>query len=274
MTFRTALSLVFLSAGLSSPLACSSDDGGTTGPTYTVDNVCAQTLPKVCAARKSCCEKAAFPYDAAGCEANEKTDCDKNVAEVKVGTMTFDGSKVDPCLAKLQPLLDKCYLSFTEISSFIADLKVCQVFVGKVAVGGTCDRDAQCAPPAGANEQVACTSGKCVLTKLLAEGAACKLESGVTEYCASGTFCDADFTKMPYVGTCKKALAVGEACDTKPFGCGLGNNCDMATKKCTAGKAEGAACANDIECASLSCGTAKTCTKGDPMVDAKQCNGK
>lgn len=273
MTVRSLLSVAALSSFLASPLACSSDDGGgSTNPGYTVDNVCAQTVPKICSARKSCCETAKLTYEQAGCESREKTECDKNVAEVKAGTMTFDGSKVDACVAKYTELLNKCYLTFSEITTFINDFKICQVFVGRVPVGGACERTAQCAPATGNNEQVACTNNKCVLTKLLPEGAACKYEMGVTEYCGANLFCDADFTKMPIVGTCKPSLAIGADCSTKPFGCGLGNRCDMATKKCVEGKAEGAMCANDLECKSLSCAT--TCQKGDPLVEQKECNGK
>ncbi len=274
MTLRSALSVAVLSTLLASPLACSSDsDAAPAG--YTVDTVCAATTPKLCAGRKGCCDKAKFAYDAAGCEANEKTVCEQNVAEVKAGTMTFDGSKVDACLAKYQQLLDKCFISFEEITTFIADFKVCQVFVGKVAAGGACTRTAQCAPAAGANEQVACTNGKCVLTKLLPEGAACTFAMGVSEFCQTGTFCDADFTKTPPAGTCKKSLAIGETCTGKAFGCGLGNYCDSATQKCVAGKAVGASCGNDLECKSLSCdNTATTCAAGDPLVEPKECNGK
>lgn len=275
MTLRNVLSVAVLSTLLASPLACSSDDEGTTSTGYTVDTVCAATTPKICAARKGCCDKAKLAHETAGCEAHEKSKCDLNVAEVKAGTMTFDGSKVDACLAKYQQLLDKCYVSFEEISAFIADLKICQIFVGKVAAGGACSRTEQCAPAAGANEQVACTNGKCVLTKLLPEGSACKYESGSTEFCQSGTYCDADFTKMPIVGTCKKSLAIGESCAGKQFACGLGSYCDMASQKCTEGKAVGAACGSDLECKTLACdGTAKTCSAGDPLVDAKECNGK
>ena len=45
-------------------------DGGTSGgTTYTLDNVCELTAPKICALRKPCCEKS-FGFDEATCLAN------------------------------------------------------------------------------------------------------------------------------------------------------------------------------------------------------------
>lgn len=278
-----ALALVALA-----PFGCSSDpatgttgDGGTSdGSTaaYTLDNVCDQVLPKLCAQRKSCCQSQPGGFNEAQCLAFEKRDCEKNVAEVKAGTMTFDPTNIDACLAKLGPYVDRCRVPISEALLLFNELAtLCKIFAGKVAEGGNCERSEQCAT---SGDQLAnCTAGKCKLTKLQGAGATCSFGGPTEEFCKSGLFCDANVAKSPPSGTCKTATVPGQPCDAQNafnFQCGLGYYCDKASAKCTAAKNEGATCENALECNSLDCdippgGATGSCTAVAPIAKDEEC---
>jgi hypothetical protein len=282
---RTVTTMLALGAGLSFAAAsCGSSDsgggagGGSSGPTYTLDDVCAQIVPKICTMRQPCCTSSGIGYDDAACQANEMSKCQANVAEVNAGTMTFDPTNIDACLSGIQPWVDKCTLSFTDYESVFGALKLCRsVFAGSVAEGGACDRDDQCKMPSDPNASTSCSNGTCTTTTLLAEGAACSYASGTTSICGGGTYCDADFTKQPPTGTCKKPTALGASCDkTKMFDleCGVGNYCDSTSGTCTAGKGAGTSCTQQtaLQCSTWQCDNGQ-CAKANPIVNDTDCKG-
>lgn len=257
-------------------------DGSDASATYTLDDVCGRIAPKICAMRKSCCEQAAS-YDEAGCVAHETTECGKDVSDVRAGRATFHPEIVDGCLTRLQPFFDNCYLTF-DILYRVADLlRTCRAFEGQLAEGAACERSSQCASPTEARAIVGCDDATktCKVTRFLAEGAACTLASGLPSVCDDGLYCDADLTKSPASGTCKKATPRGAPCDaTKAFDleCGFGSYCAATTRVCTAGKNGGAPCQEDLECASVSCvagtGTGKTCKPPGALVTPSECTGR
>lgn len=244
-------------------------------PPYTLDDVCERTAPKVCELRKPCCEKT-HGYDEQACLAEAKATCAKDVADARAGRATFRQERIDPCLAKYKPLFEGCYETFSLVTEAAATLKDCQAFEGQLAEGEACERGSQCKPSPDANAVTGCDdkTKRCTTTKLLGEGAACRIGDGASGFCTAGLYCDADFTKAPVVGTCKRATARGAICDTtKQFAleCGLGSYCDKTSGKCTAAKAAGAPCNDNLECERLECDANKTCAPLKPLVDLNEC---
>jgi hypothetical protein len=277
-TGAAALLAVACSGSSSSNITDGTSDGGpSAGSVYTLDDVCDRTAPKICELRKSCCDRTGG-FDQTGCLAHAKTECAKDVADARGGRATFRPETIDPCIEKFKPLLDACYETFDLILRAVNDLRACRTFEGQLAEGASCERDSQCKPSTAADELSGCPKDKlkCTTTKILAEGAACSLDSGgPSAFCGSGLYCDATGTK-----TCKKSTAVGSACNAKAspsLECGLGKYCDPATALCANGKGGTASCKDLIECASLKCEgagtTGKTCVAPKALVSIEECKG-
>jgi hypothetical protein len=255
----------------------SSSSSGSTGGAYTLDDVCDRTAPKICALRKSCCEKS-HGYDEAACIANSKADCAKDVADVRGGRMTFHPELIDPCIAKFQPILDACFETI-DLLFQAASIAECRIFQGQLDEGARCERDSQCkSGPAGSF--VDCNSEReaCTYTRFFKEGEACRYGDSAGGFCEKGLYCDAPLgSSVP--GTCKKATPVGSSCDTLKListECGLGAYCDRGTGKCTAAKDDGATCDTAFECKSLRCesggsGSGRKCQKPQPIVTESEC---
>ncbi|MBK7584755.1 MAG: hypothetical protein IPI67_31775 [Myxococcales bacterium] len=251
--------------------------GGGSG--YTLENVCQKTQPQGCGWSSDCCKQSGFGYDEKACIATALAGCQKNVDEVKAGTMTFDPSKVDACLTTYQTLLSKCTLGVSDYLAALDGLKTCGLaFQGKLSQGTSCDRDEQCAPSADPNVFVSCsdTTGKCVSAKRLPLSANCAIGDGVADFCAPGLYCDATFAPVPpYPGVCKTATAEGQKCNGfKPYNleCGAGFYCNKQSSVCTKAKLGGAACIETVECQSYTCSAGK-CGALAPVVDQKSCTG-
>ena len=248
-------------------------DGGASG--YTLDNVCDLTGPKLCAQRASCCT-ATGGYDEAKCLAHAKTECEKDVAAAKAGTMTFDGSKIDQCLTKIAPLIQKCTLEFSDFQSLATTLNGCRIFAGQLGEGEACDRDNQCKPTNSDTSFTSCdnTTKKCKTITLLAAGSTCDFKEGSGGICGTGLYCD--IAAGATQGTCKTALALNAACQpSKPLECGLSAYCG-AGDKCVKSQAGGATCENFLQCSSLKClktGDAGTgqCAPTDPVSKPAEC---
>ncbi len=259
-----------------SSIASGGDAGSDAGATYTLDDVCARTGQPICDIRKPCCEKTAG-YDNAGCLAHANADCTKDVEAAREGRETFHPERIDPCLAKLKDLYasSTCYVTFDLLYAAEQVLAGCRIFEGSLPQGASCERDSQCTP-GDATTFTSCDSTLkvCKTTRFLAEGDACTLQDGLPAICSKGLFCDADFTKMPPSGTCKKATPLGMACDTtKMFDleCGFGDYCNAGA--CAVAKPAGNACQTDLECQSFKCGTDKTCTAPGTLEKPEECKG-
>lgn len=251
-------------------------EGGTgdSGAGYTLDNVCASLPEKVCASRKSCCTQTAG-YDEAACITRERENCLKDVAEVRAGTMRFDGTLIDGCVAKITPHLDKCFLAFDDFEKVGSDLYACHVFAGSLETGASCERDSQCRPPSDASSFGGCskTTKKCATNRILSEGDLCRIGDDMREFCKAGLYCNVNVT---LTGKCEKATPLGAAC--KPgvvpglpsLECGLGYYCNRATSGCTVALDGGSACTEDIQCKSVRC-REKKCQPVEPLVNAKEC---
>jgi hypothetical protein len=274
------LTAVVLVAGI---IACGgSSSSDIADASYTLDDVCEKTAPKICEVRRSCCEKGSG-YVESGCLSHAKTECAKDVADTRAGKATFRPERIDPCFAKLSSLFDSCYVTIDLILRVAEDLRACQAFEGQLGEGTACERTSQCAPATTTDAFVGCDekTKKCKTTRILAERAACTIGDGLPSLCGKGLFCDADFKLMPASGTCKKSTPIGTPCDAArmpvSLECGLGNYCDKTTALCTIGKGPSAACQEGVECATLTCegsgGSGKRCTAPETIVETEECKG-
>ncbi len=242
---------------------------------YTLTNVCEKTPALNCTVRESCCTQATSGYVEAGCLTDVMTECEKNVADVNAGIMTFDGDSIDPCVAAMQPYSDKCFPEISDLFKLPVDLATCaQVFAGQLKEGDTCDRTAQCASSLADREIVQCddSTKKCTATRFLPVDSACKLGPSVREFCDEGLYCDFDLFSMK--GTCKTSTAPGSACTPGmlSFECGLGYICDSMTSVCVEAHEEGGACTTGLDCKSVTCSNS-LCVKAKPIFNKMQCTG-
>jgi hypothetical protein len=240
--------------------------------TYTVANVCDKMPALVCEARKSCCTTAQGNFNQAACEATQKAECLKNTAEVAAGTMKFDGTTVDSCIAKAKPFLDECRLEFSRLVSYFEILDDCRVFAGTRAPGETCERPMQCAPPAGTNAFPSCFGGRCGGGRVLSEGEACALDIRQGVICANGLYCKGTGDTGSYA--CAKATPEGGACggggSFVELACGAGYYCSRDTSTCTRSRDGGSPCTSLLECKSGLCNFG-TCTTPGPVVQGEMC---
>ncbi|MDC0747567.1 hypothetical protein [Polyangium mundeleinium] len=168
---------------------------------------------------------------------------------VGAGRMEYDQHLAASCLAKLDG-------SCTAIKGdlFESDPECQSVFLGKVADGGDCGGDDECA-----GDDSVCIGdtdtelGKCQPRG--AAGAACEFdEDCTTEYC--------DFQ----ASMCAAQKALGEACTG--FSECTDSYCDSMTNMCTAKIADGQPCTSFEECESNNCDMAtSTCTTPAPICD-------
>lgn len=267
------------SSSSSSSSGSSEGDGGDASVPYTLDDVCERTSPVLCSLRKPCC---AAEYDETGCIARQNLVCQKDVAAVRGGAETFHPELIDACLPKYREVLANCTFSWELLQRYGSDLGACQAFQGKKPVGETCDRSSECLPGTRAGDLTTCDdkTKKCKVLSFLVEGEPCTLGDGATGVCASGLYCDVDFSAPGLKGFCKKSTSLAVACDKtkEPFNleCGLGHYCDKTSGKCVVGKPSGAACTGpNLECESLTCsaGDAGTCLPLEPLGKPEECKG-
>ncbi len=260
-----------------------------------------------CTAAVSCDE---VP-DTATCDASITiggTDFETVVAEVKAGTVIYDGDAAARCLAFLTN--DSC--TFT---GFHGGQDCESIFEGTLATGAACLEDEECkgyktqtADCAETDDtcdrSTACCPGVCTAVPRAAAGASC-----ATTDCADGLYCsnvdrtcktlgatvgaaceaidgceDPMYCKIPAMGQagmCADAAAAGATCDpTANEPCVDGHQyCDMTTMTCTNRAAIGSACSDTVPCAyDANCdGTSNTCVAvpgpGDACTTTTGCLG-
>lgn len=258
----------------------SSGTGGSGGGGYTLDTLCEELAPLICAGRQDCCVASEIGFDVAGCEAHELDQCQANVSDVEAGTMVFDPSQVDPCLAAIQPFLDMCFVGVADRLAMIEARQTCRaIFVGTAQLGEPCERHAQCAAAPSSEDITFCDgdSGQCALTDLLASGETCTI-GGPMVLCASGLYCDAEIAgQPPFSGDCATATAPGQPCaaGTQPpsFECGMGYLCSPATGSCELAKEPGEPCTRPFECRSFECTPDQVCGRLEVVIDEQACLG-
>jgi hypothetical protein len=259
--------------------AAGSPSTGGGGGGYTLDDVCEKTAPIGCGLDQPCCMASGFGYDQAGCVARAIAGCKKDVAEVQAGTMQFDATTIDACIAALKPFLQECVIKGDQVFPLFDALEACtKIWTGTLPEGASCDRDAQCAPSGDPSVYVSCDdkSKTCRHLRKLEVSDTCELSDNAPGACGPGLFCDASFGgPPPYTGICKSATPVGQVCNQfKPYDleCGFGFYCNQSTGVCTTAKVGGTSCLETVECQTLTC-TLGQCTAQEPLVDQATCTG-
>ncbi len=256
--------------------------GGAAGSGGTLlDDACAELATKFCGARQGCCEVSGLGFDSTSCRTREFALCQANARDVEAGTMTFNPDSIDPCLAALEPYLDMCFIGVAERMKMFPVHELCRsIFEGHVALGESCERDAQCAPAPDPDELTYCSEGSGHCEQIQSWGAYeyCIIGGGFNVWCADGLFCDADQQGMPpHSGQCQPATALGQPCavDLQPstLECGMGYLCDPATGTCQTAKEPGEPCSSEIECRSAMCTYQNVCGGLNLAVNAEACNG-
>ncbi|HVK63836.1 MAG TPA: hypothetical protein VM694_05165 [Polyangium sp.] len=270
--FVTSL-LALALAGAGSLIGCSDDSnnttgGGNNGGAVALDDLGTKTAELYCSLIYSCCTMAeqAQLFEEVNPKPTNDAECVQTFATffdgfvlgeqkkaVAAGRLGYDGELVAKCIPKL-----KGVCSAFEDDLFENDAECSKIFVGKVADGGDCANDDECA---GANSVCVGDSGDNEFGKCQprgAVGAACDFEDD----CTTG-YCDY------FTNACGELKAIGEACtgsDCKD------SYCNSTTSVCTAKKADGAACSSFEECTSDECDT-ETDTCVVPPVPAPICDG-
>lgn len=266
---RFAFAVLPVAAVLAVPACGGDDDDGE--KTYTLDEVCAETVPTICQRRESCCNASGVGFEQAGCEAREMASCQQNVDDVNAGVMEFDGSKVDACIDAFDALLADCRIPLPELLTRLEQVRVCsQVWKGQKGLGAACSRSAECTPSADPSTFTSCSDqGRCQRLTLVGSGAGCSLEGDDLRICEPGLYCD---VQLAGVATCKPAVAVGQSCDPLAQDCGLGNYCEASSQSCVKARPVGEDCLLALQCESLSC-TGGQCDPVEPVVDGADCTG-
>jgi hypothetical protein len=198
----------------------------------TADNFGAKFAEALCAKAESCCTPEEYMDNFAGADCVAETSTIyaqflPNGEDVASGKIDFDA-------AAAQSLLNM----FSTISC--ADINTTQdvdlPYVGKVAEGGACESDLECAAPAGKDALCADT---CIVLKDRGEACADTLDCEFDSYCGPA-------------GTCAAPLPAGSDC-TDDYDC-ISSRCGLTVEgKCDELLALGDDCFEDRECESGFC---------------------
>lgn len=264
-------------------IGCGSSEGGSsaagpTGPIALADYPAAYA-DAVCGLLQPCCASASLAFDLAHCKAAYAAQAQKDIA--LFADAIYDPDRGGACVSAFRALGGTC--ATTAAQKAAADAACSAVTVGRIALGGACISDLECAtghcgqdgkggpsvcvadpyaampPAAGA----ACTGwcdvpgpGSC--TPLLATGAVCLVSTGLV--CGEDQTCVA----LPDTG----APCPNDVCAADAY-------CDDS-KHCVARVPLGGACSNvDLleTCADGGYCVGKVCVATEPVADPISCSG-
>ncbi len=207
--------------------------------------ICSGFLGNACnAGTQACCSKAGLSYSTLGCDDTIKSWCGNQVNAVNGGTATYDGSQLAACEARWQQFSNLCSVSTITYLKYYVPCS--QLFNGKTVPGGTCTLDSDCYAPPNTVSGCDTAAGVCRSYEIVGFGQSCSYTGANLRYCDGGLYCDTATYR------CRTAKTVGTACaGATDLSCGIGYICK--TGRCAAGAPVGAACTNDLQCASWSC---------------------
>lgn len=240
-----------------------------------------------------CCQAAGIAFDLAECKANILSVVSQGLAREMSPNIRYDANAAGACVAAYASVVKSCK------SSNSIETACTGVFVGSLPAGAPCTVDDECASPAGSaafcdggDSTNGGASGTCSVTSASATSAHGKLGESCAASCPSGTTCAATgpsaaggsgtgppITSVCYSddglycsanATCQPLIAVGQPCSFD--GCVNGAFCGAGV--CTAGKADGAACTFDTECAGGSCLSSGAPSTGTGTGVTGTCSGR
>jgi hypothetical protein len=246
-------------------------DGGPTpadsGPIPSA-TVCDELAKAICgSATKACCDAHKVTYDAAGCEAAEKSYCETQRSWVKSGRLTYDPGQLGNCEAGWMKALTACSVNWIEWFQF--NQPCAQLFNGTILAGDKCSYDIECYSPPGGRGYCDTDSNRCRVYDFVGPGKGCNFAGKTIHYCLPGLYCDTTSTTP----TCQPQVPLGGTCDgPDDLSCGYNNVCKDG--KCALGLPAGATCdPSALECASWSC-DGGTCTSTNvELADPSICSG-
>lgn len=253
------------------------DGEGPSGPSNEAEAFAGSVTAAFCDGLDACCAARSNAFDRSACESGVSGLLAQLAPDPEA--LRFDAAAAEQCLASVRAALPSCAG---------IDLEPCnRVYVGTVATGEPCDRDAQCAPVEGS--RVYCQQ-VCKAARRAAEGEACArtcrsetdcgtlpgeppsnvvnevswgecfTEDGLgcvggacvrgprDGACLGGAVCDRGFECRD--GTCTALAAIGQPCTSSR--CVDGSYCS-ASEVCEAEIANGERCLEEEGCASGNC---------------------
>ncbi len=227
------------------------------GPT--LSEVCTRIAQSTCSPSfQKCCISRGQKWDELGCEDVMNNWCDDGRDGVFAGKTTYDPSWAQACAQGWSVWTSSCSLN---LMNWIKSQAPCsQMYKGKTAPGGACQRDTDCAANVGFVARCDESSKICRSYGVVGLGQACNYFTSAPRWCDNGLTCD--FSNG--AGVCVKATPLGGACfGSDDTSCGFGYVCTSG--KCAVGRPVGQTCEQDLQCASWDCSGGK-CT--DSMVSA------
>jgi hypothetical protein len=242
---------------------------GSAGP-ISIAQLADQLANAFCDNIGGCCQAAAIAFDLASCKANILSTVSQGLAREMSPNIRYDANAAGACVAAYASGVKSCKPSNS------IDTACSRVFVGSLPAGAPCSLDDECARPTGGtafcdggDSTNGGPSGTCSAASASATSAHGKLGESCAASCPSGDTCTVTSagggtgTPSPAMSvcysddglycsvdtTCQPLIAVGQPCSFD--GCVNGAFCGAGV--CTAGKADGAACGIDSECAGGSC---------------------
>lgn len=283
---KKKLSGLVLGLGLVGAMGCGDDGGGSGGMTPETFN--SQITSAFCSKTFDCCTAEEIAADNTFISFTTEAECNTKLgglisaffptqATVDAGKVEFNAAAASAAIEEANAAT--CAQAFVD-DDFLNDAGA-KVYKGKVAEGGSCSSNVECAV-AGSD----CVNGKC--ESPAAVGTACEaffdcdsdaddLYCGDDMKCAAKGALAADCTRDDLClsgacleGKCAMPGGTDAACDSGGD-CASGS-CSFGTSKCEAPKADGADCFTDNECASGSCVDTSGSFKCGPAV-GPSCDG-
>lgn len=268
-------------------IACGDDAGSTGGGmSYAGGPVSQADLPptlarSVCSGLKPCCEQAGLPFNAGTCENTFSSTLSQTLASADEKNYSYDPAAAGACLRALEDAGGG--VCTDQMQSGTAGVTCDSAFEGKVAPGGACSADIECAGPADADIECRKTTGEeggtCFVEARVGEGDSCFwtcTQMGNAYSCGGSGSLDEKAGERPRCftndglycsseGVCTRLAARGGACDSDQ-GCETGLYCNFESSVCEdllgegdactfSGCAEDLYCKNDVCVSKLSLGT-------------------
>ncbi|MBK8998697.1 MAG: hypothetical protein IPM35_23490 [Myxococcales bacterium] len=254
------------------------------GPARTLEEYCQMdaALSKAwCDYADKCCSQAdkddiSFTPPACIFGPDDPAECVQFVKErMADGTMAFDGTWADACIAKQAAGIPAPPASCSGLPGAesllqghgtpgFAKIPECRkVWVGLVKEGGACDYESQCAEGLKCDDDgsgtfvcqpVGTVGSKCILESDCDDALDCNSKlgqcaplSGLGSPCLYSSECEDGL--LCASGTCATPIPLGGSCVGKSGACTPGTGCSYNSNTCLAASADGQTCTTSLECA-------------------------
>jgi hypothetical protein len=239
--------------------ACKPDDDKSDDESVPEDQFASRYAEIQCGSLSGCCQAAHFTFDSKSCRSRQTAKIQKDIDEQSKLAVVYDADAAGQCLSALK---DAVYCGMPSEKP-----EVCKrIFSGTLAMGESCHTVDECIPPghcqADASGTRVCQPDSAPAIAHGREGDSCETDCLEPGDCIVPP--DTDVTAPDFIGcyrsdglycngTCRRILAVGDACDRDDL-CQPGLFCDRMAGvlpdagHCTAPYPAGARCQSDDQC--------------------------